>query len=166
MRELEAAEQVCRATPEGVPPPTGAGLVRRDHDRILMLETIREYSLERLAASSDEDVVRRRHAEYFLRLAAEQHAYVAASERLSPVDLSVEDDNLREALRWSREADAVDVHLLMAASLAVFWDRSGTTARGRRMAEGRSAQSRERGASAARARSSWALHRSPVAAES
>ena len=123
--ELEAAEQVCGATPESVASLTGASLVRRDHDRILMLETIREYALERLAASSDEDVVRRSHAEYFLRLAQRSMLDVAASKRLSPADLSVEDDNLREALGWSREADAVDVHLRMVAALAVFWDRSG-----------------------------------------
>ena len=122
---LEAAEQVCGATSERVASLTGAGLVRRDHDRILMLETIREYALERLAASSDEDVVRRSHAEYFLRLAQRGTLDVAASKRLSPADLSVEDDNLREALGWSRDADAVDVHLRMVAALAVFWDRSG-----------------------------------------
>jgi predicted ATPase/DNA-binding SARP family transcriptional activator len=127
---LAAAEQVCGATPERVASLAAAGLVRRDYERILMLETIREYALERLAASSEEDDVRRRHVECFLRLAQRATLDVEASERLSPADLSVEHDNLREALRWSRDAHSIDVHLRMVAALVVFWDRSGRLSEG------------------------------------
>jgi tetratricopeptide (TPR) repeat protein len=90
-----------------------------------MLETIREYALERLMASTGDDEVRRRDVQYVLRLAQRGTLDVDASKRLSPAHLSAELDNLREALHWSRDGQTVDVHLRMVAALAVFWDRSG-----------------------------------------
>ena len=69
-----------------------------------MLETIREYGLERLAASGAEDELRRRHVDYFLSFAEE-----AARGFYSPATASwldrVESDhaNLRTALRWCLE---------------------------------------------------------------
>jgi predicted ATPase len=70
--------------------------------RFSMLETIREYASEQLAASGVEAAVRERHTQYFLQLAeeAELHLYRPAGrdnwlERLEP-----EDANLRVALAW------------------------------------------------------------------
>jgi predicted ATPase len=75
--------------------------------RYRMLESMREYALERLRASSEEEHVRRAHAEYFAELSGALHEsfgtgseeeWVAAFER----DL----DNFRTALDWAVRADA------------------------------------------------------------
>ncbi|MFN8475834.1 MAG: tetratricopeptide repeat protein [Anaerolineae bacterium] len=76
--------------------------------RFGMLETTREYALERLAASGEERAVRRRHAEYYLSL-IEAHGYAEALAKdnahafwLGPNN--TETDNLRMAAKWSQLA--------------------------------------------------------------
>src|SRR5664279_5413449 len=75
-----------------------------EEPRFRMLETIREYGLELLAASGAEDELRQRHVDYFLSFAEE-----AARGFFSPATASwldrVESDhaNLRTALRWCIE---------------------------------------------------------------
>ena len=65
-------------------------LLRQDESadgepRFTMLETIREYALERLAASGEEEAIRQRHAAYFLALAeaAEPELRGAQAEQLA-----------------------------------------------------------------------------------
>ena len=69
--------------------------------RYTMLETIREFAAERLAASGEDVPPRRAHAAYFLTF-AEQHAVVPFlpddGRRLA--ELAAEDANLRAALTW------------------------------------------------------------------
>ena len=69
--------------------------------RFGMLETVREYALERLAASGEEDAARAAHAAYFLALAerAEPHLLLAGQEAWLD-RLEAEHDNLRAALAW------------------------------------------------------------------
>ena len=43
-------------------------LVRHTGERFWMLETIREYALDRLEESGEDDEIRQRHAEFFCRL--------------------------------------------------------------------------------------------------
>ena len=78
--------------------------VADEEPRFRMLETIREYGLELLAASGAEDELRQRHVDYFLSFAEE-----AARGFFSPATASwldrVESDhaNLRTAVRWCIE---------------------------------------------------------------
>ncbi len=80
-------------------------LVKRtaDSPRFGLLETIREFALEQLEACSESTLAGHRHAAYFAALAEE-----AAGELLGPLQLawrdrlSADQDNLRAALRWSR----------------------------------------------------------------
>ena len=68
--------------------------------RFTMLETVREFATERLAASGEEQTVRRRHAEYYLAFAELARGHLRGPEARTWLDgLEAEHDNLRAALR-------------------------------------------------------------------
>ena len=68
---LDAAEAVCGAGLDVLQSLVDKSLVRRrwSSDRFLMLETVRQFAAERFEDSDERDDVRRRHAEFFLRVA-------------------------------------------------------------------------------------------------
>jgi predicted ATPase len=67
-----------------------------------MLETIRQYALERLAHDDDLDGARRRHAGHYAAFAEQATPQLGGPEYLAWLDrLEVEQDNLRAALSWS-----------------------------------------------------------------
>jgi tetratricopeptide (TPR) repeat protein len=105
------------------------GLIRRDGERFRMLETVRAYTAEQLGPDRDE--IRERHARYFLSLAerAEPHITNLDEPGASP-RLGGEQDNLRAALRWSRDHD-VSVGLRIGAAAWRFWHLRGHLAEGR-----------------------------------
>ena len=67
-----------------------------------MLETIREYGLERLAESGEEETFRTRHAEEFARLAEAAYAHRGEAEAEWSPRLDRDHDDLRSALDWLR----------------------------------------------------------------
>src|SRR5262245_49802445 len=69
---LEAAEAVCEAQIEALASLVDKSLSREQHGRFSMLETIREFGLERLAELDPSGETRRRHAAYFLAAAEER----------------------------------------------------------------------------------------------
>lgn len=92
--------------------------------RYSMLGTIREYALERLAASAEEEHVRRAHAAFCLVLAEEGNAALPAAERdgwLSRCDL--EHDNFRVALAGLLERGEHAWAMRMGAALFGYWER-------------------------------------------
>ena len=89
---FEAAEAVVDATFDELDALVEVSLLKPVRgDRLLMLETIREFAVERLADSGEEPALRRRHAEYFLTVAlsanlmneseGEQHHEIAIRDR-------------------------------------------------------------------------------------
>jgi predicted ATPase/serine/threonine protein kinase len=103
-----------------------------DEMRYRMLESIREYGLERLAASGEVDELRRRHAAYFLRLAeAADPELKGGQEARWLALLEAELDNLRAALQWLLEHDANSC-LRLAVAVRIFWNVHGHFAEGRR----------------------------------
>jgi predicted ATPase/DNA-binding CsgD family transcriptional regulator len=102
--------------------------------RFAMLETIREYGLEQLAASGDEEAVRRAHAAYYLALA--ERAEAAFWGGVGPGDgrgsLEPEHDNFRAALGWAIEHGEADTALRLASALEPLWWFAGHEAEGRR----------------------------------
>ena len=96
-----------------------------DEPRFAMLETVREYGLERLAASGETDATRRGHAAFFLALAERAEPELTGREQGIWLDrLEVEHDNLRAALGWALEHEG-ETALRLAAALWRFWaDRS------------------------------------------
>ena len=120
---LEAAEAVCGADLDTLGSLVDKSLVRQDDDRFTMLETIRDYALERLEAGDRKEVVLRRHAEFFLDLAEEAQPGGSferdASRWLARIE--PEQDNLRAALMHARALDDGELELRLAASFAALW---------------------------------------------
>jgi predicted ATPase len=110
-----------------------------------MMETIREYALEQLAASGEEAAVKRRHAAYYLRLAEAAEPHLSRPDRVAWLErLDRANDNLRAALAWSRsEPGEVETGLRLAAALAWFWYLHGNVHEGRTFLEELLARSRE-----------------------
>jgi predicted ATPase/DNA-binding XRE family transcriptional regulator len=86
--------------------------------RFWMLETIREYALERLEESGRGDAVRHTHAAYFRALAERAEAeYFGPVEREWLDRLDQEYANLRAALEWSLGEGEPEVGLALAGAL-------------------------------------------------
>jgi predicted ATPase/class 3 adenylate cyclase len=113
--------------------------------RVGMLETIREYALERLETSGDLESTRRRHAEFYAGFAERAQSQLIGPARLATLDrLEAEDDNMRAALEWSLQAPtglrAADtsqavIGLRLVRALAPFWYEHGHANEGRRWLE-------------------------------
>jgi predicted ATPase len=119
---LDGAESVCDASLDTLASLLDKSLVRREAERFSMLETIREYAAERLEESSEAVDVRRRHAEYFTRLAEGSE-----SEHLGPRQAPLrkrfrtEWDNIRAALGWAVESGESEQGLRLAGALTMIW---------------------------------------------
>jgi predicted ATPase/DNA-binding CsgD family transcriptional regulator len=101
--------------------------------RFGMLETVREYARERLTEAGELDLLRRRHAQYFLGGADVPVAGMQLSHQSVWLQtLEAEHQNLRAALAWCEEARAPELGLRAARLLAWFWIVHGHVAEGRR----------------------------------
>jgi predicted ATPase/class 3 adenylate cyclase len=133
---LESAEAVCDADLDTLASLVDKSLVRvREGDRFWMLETIREYALERLEESGEAELLQRRHAEHFLALGeeAEPHTRVYSAEWIGRLER--EHDNLRAALDHLAASRENELVLQLAGALSEFWNEGGHVAEGRRRLE-------------------------------
>ena len=94
-------------------------------DRFLMLETIREYALEKLAGGNEEDELRGRHAAFFAALAEQAYRHRFDAEVEWSARLDEDHDDLRAALDWLSQHDP-DQALELAGALGWFWPRVGS----------------------------------------
>ena len=132
---LEAAEAVCNTGRDlgmdvfdGLASLVDKNLVQRmdplaAEARFAMLETVREYAIERLVSSGEEAATRRAHAAYCLVLAEEGNPELSPAERdlwLSRCDLEI--DNFRSALDWLFASKDLDWGLRLCMALFRFWD--------------------------------------------
>lgn len=123
---------------DGVARLVDASLVRQvgeqaGEPRFGMLETIREYGLERLAASGEEPEVRRRHAAWCLALVEQEDASIwSGSDQARRLDRqAAELANLRAALAWLDQTGDADGVLRLAGALSYFWYQRGSRAEAR-----------------------------------
>ncbi|MGI8550466.1 MAG: ATP-binding protein, partial [Dehalococcoidia bacterium] len=117
---------------------------RDGETRFGLLETVREYAAERLAASGAERETYKRHASWFLEMteqAWQQLRGPQATTWLARLDVDL--DNLRAAIAWSLgDADNSGVTALgIAANLNLFWDMRGRFREGLRLLEAALARS-------------------------
>jgi predicted ATPase/class 3 adenylate cyclase len=130
---LDAAETVCDATLDTLQSLVEKSLVRRDDRRFSMLETIREYAIERLAESGEHDQLRRRHGEHFVALAeGAQREHLGARQARWFERFRAEWDNVRAALAWSLESGEPELGLRLAGSLGLVWLDQNLLAEGER----------------------------------
>ncbi|HET8651457.1 MAG TPA: adenylate/guanylate cyclase domain-containing protein [Gaiellaceae bacterium] len=124
----EAAEAVCGADLRTLGALVDKSLVRQTDDgRLFVLETIREYAAERLREGGADDLVRRKHAEYFRDLAESLDLAVEAYERGARPRYDVallEQQNFRAALDWAAAEDPV-LGLRLAVAVEQFWVSEG-----------------------------------------
>jgi len=136
---LQAAETVVDADVDTMQSLVDQSLVRFAEERYLMLETIREYALERLAESGEADALRRRHAEHFLAVAEEQEPHLRDEELRGGREWldrqERELDNFRAALDFLEASPDTQVVLRMAALLTALWSNNGHVDEGRRRLE-------------------------------
>jgi tetratricopeptide (TPR) repeat protein len=98
-----------------------------------MLETIREYALDRLAASGDLEATRDRHLARYLQLAETAEPELTRAGQAAWLErLTEENDNIRAALAWSFESGKLDLGLQLAGALVRFWSIRGLMTEGRR----------------------------------
>jgi predicted ATPase/DNA-binding winged helix-turn-helix (wHTH) protein len=92
-----------------------------------MLETVRQYALERLHASGEADAARDRHLAYFVTLAEEaQRHWRGPAQQDWIARFRVEHENLVAALTWSCEPQADrPLGLRLAAATAFYWVWNG-----------------------------------------
>jgi predicted ATPase/class 3 adenylate cyclase len=100
--------------------------------RFLMLETIREFATERLAASGEEEDIRRRHGAHFRHLAEEAQRHLTREDRVRWLArLEGEHDNLRAALEWAEHTGDAETALRTATAIWRFWLQRGHLSEGR-----------------------------------
>ncbi len=103
-----------------------------DGDRYRMLETVREYAREKLAASGSAELMRAQHRDYFLALAEEAEPKLMGAQQVEWLRrLEEEHENLRAALDWSLMEAESSGSLRLCGALARFWNTRGHFSEGR-----------------------------------
>ena len=138
---LDAAEAVARPadlgldTFDGIAALVDQSLVRRQEaahgePRFSMLETIREYAVERLAETDEHDALRARHAQHFMAIAeTTEPELTKAPEAIDRI--AHDHDNFRAALSWAIDTEDADLGLRLGFALWRFWQQHGHLREGR-----------------------------------
>jgi predicted ATPase/transcriptional regulator with XRE-family HTH domain/Tfp pilus assembly protein PilF len=104
-----------------------------DEPRFRMLDMLREYAYERLAADSSAEELQHRHAEYYRRRAEQAAPELVGAAQVAWLDrLQLDHDNLRAALHWAYTSGKGEIAVATAAALGRFWWLRGHLNEGRR----------------------------------
>jgi predicted ATPase/class 3 adenylate cyclase len=144
---LASAEAVCDPGALGLDPLDAmASLVDQSlvirvravtgEPRFSMLETIREFGREQLAAAAELEPLARRHAEHYLALAMAAEPHLTGPAQAEWLDrCDQEHANLRAALRWAIAAGETDRAQEAAGAIWRFWQQRGHLTEARRWFE-------------------------------
>jgi predicted ATPase/class 3 adenylate cyclase/DNA-binding CsgD family transcriptional regulator len=171
---LEAIEAVCIVLPdqadqvlERVSSLLDKSLLQQmeregGEPRLSLLETVREYGLERLHESGEVHASQRVHALYYLALAEEAESHLKGAQQvLWWKRLEREQENLRAALSWLIGQPEGELALRLSAALWWFWNIRGYWSEGGRWLEAVLGLPQTQGRTARRAK---ALHGAGVLA--
>ena len=101
--------------------------------RFFMFMTVREYGLECLRESGEEDLIRLAHAEYYLALVEEAEPHLKGAQQLLWLRrLDRAQENLRAALSWLITNEKAEIALCFCGALWWFWQMRGYWSEGRR----------------------------------
>lgn len=145
---LESAEAVCNSENdqdilEGITSLVNSSLLKQEggnssEPRFRMLETIREYALERLVENGELATLQQSHALYFANIIINEAGYALFSARATYWLnwLESEHDNILEALRWTQTApEGLELGPPLVTFLNWFWYRRGFLHEGRMWTE-------------------------------
>ena len=137
---LEAAEAVCDIPPAAILDELSylvdkslvEPLPMANVMRYRLLEVVRQFACARLRDAGEEQLIRRRHRDYYLRWAERGEPELRGARQLEwCARFEHEYDNLSAAMEWCRhEADAEN-GLRLAAALWWFWRMRGRLSEGR-----------------------------------
>ena len=146
---LDAAEKICGG--DGIPASDMLELLSRlvtkslvavvddvvDEWRYRLIETVRQYALERLTHTGDADRLRDRHFEFFLNEFRGATPILRGGGQVACLRrLRREQDNVRVALDWGLASPRLsEVALELAGALFWFWTKRGQFAEGRQWLE-------------------------------
>jgi len=130
--ELDAAESVCGGsdveryqTLDQLTLLVDKSLVAaqdgRRGTRYHMLETVRQYALEKLGESGEADAVRARHRDHFTAMATLLDTPGRTDHQRRVEQAEIEIDNLRAAFAWCRESADIELALQLASALQPLW---------------------------------------------
>ena len=140
---LKQSEAVCGPESElgvdvlsGLDELADQSLLRRmpdfDEPRLLMLQVIRDFALERLQESGEAKTIRDRHASAFQELAEEAAPLLFGADRRQWLDrLEIDHDNFRAAFDWAQSSGDVRRALCLGAAFWRFWQMRGHLREGR-----------------------------------
>jgi predicted ATPase len=90
--------------------------------RFFMLESIREYALEKLEAEGEIEMIRKRHSDFYLTLAeASEPALRGPKQQEWLNQLDDEHNNLSAALQWNLDRGDSETALKLAGALWRYW---------------------------------------------
>lgn len=132
---LECAEFVAEANLDTLQSLVDKSLIRLVGGRFRMLETIREFAIERLEESGEAADARHRHVRFFVDLAEEAFPNLKGDPKLWLDMLEADHDNLRAVLDRLAEGGETQLHLQLAGALWKFWYLRGHIPEGCRRLE-------------------------------
>jgi predicted ATPase/class 3 adenylate cyclase/DNA-binding CsgD family transcriptional regulator len=96
-----------------------------ERTRYRLLETVRQYALEKLGESGEADAVRTRHRDHYTAMAAVLDAPAGGDYEQRLEQANIEMDNLRAAFAWSRDNRDSQLAMQLASSLQPLWVARG-----------------------------------------
>jgi predicted ATPase/DNA-binding SARP family transcriptional activator len=89
--------------------------------RYRLLETIRQYALEKLVDAGEASSIRDEHLDFYLNVAEKSEPQMGHESGIWVNRLDKDLDNIRAAMEWSTNSGKAAVALRMAGSLVYFW---------------------------------------------
>ena len=123
-----AAERVCGADLDTLHGLVDRSLIKTDGSRYWTLQTLREYALEKLASSGEQDQLRHRHAQCFVELLQVhtlEEKFLKMETETGRVLVGAERENFRAALEWTQQAGDFESMARLAVPLGWQWMEEG-----------------------------------------